>query len=54
VVRRILWIIGLLVLGSLLARRVAPKIVAMLTGDCDPSYPTLCIPVGAPDLDCAV
>ena len=21
--------------------------------DCDPSYPTLCIPVGAADLDCA-
>jgi micrococcal nuclease len=21
-------------------------------GDCDPSYPTLCIPPGAPDLDC--
>ena len=21
-------------------------------GDCDPSYPTLCIPIGSPDLDC--
>jgi micrococcal nuclease len=21
-------------------------------GNCDPSYPTLCIPIGAPDLDC--
>jgi micrococcal nuclease len=22
------------------------------SGNCDPSYPTLCIPVGSPDLDC--
>ena len=22
------------------------------SGDCDPSYPTLCIPPGSPDLDC--
>ncbi len=26
--------------------------VAAPAGDCDPSYPTLCIPIGSPDLDC--
>ena len=30
----------------------APPLAAVPASDCDPSYPTLCIPVGAPDLDC--
>ena len=30
----------------------APPVVAPPAGNCDPSYPTLCIPVGSPDLDC--
>ena len=49
----LLWIIGLLVIASLLARKMGFHVIGMVTGDCDPSYPTLCIPIGTPDLDCA-
>jgi hypothetical protein len=31
---------------------VPPVPAAAPANDCDPSYPTLCIPVGSPDLDC--
>jgi micrococcal nuclease len=30
-----------------------PAPVPPAAGNCDPSYPDYCIPVGSPDLDCA-
>ena len=30
----------------------APPLAAVPASDCEPSYPTLCIPIGSPDLDC--
>jgi len=48
--RRLGWIVTILTLAWALYTKGNP------TGQdppaCDPSYPTLCIPVGAPDLDC--
>ena len=30
----------------------APAVGQQQAGNCDPSYPTLCIPIGIGDLDC--
>ncbi|HRA48177.1 MAG TPA: thermonuclease family protein [Thermomicrobiales bacterium] len=34
------------------AKATAQPIGILSGGNCDPSYPTLCIPIGSPDLDC--
>ena len=55
--RRLLWFAGLMLVASLIARTPSATsdtrhVADSLRAECDPSYPTLCIPVGAPDLDC--
>jgi hypothetical protein len=49
--RRLVWIAGILALVWALYGKATPG----RQGEpaCDPSYPTLCIPIDAPDLDCA-
>ena len=49
--RRLVWIVGIVALVWVLSAKATPK----RQGEpaCDPSYPTLCITVGTPDLDCA-
>jgi hypothetical protein len=56
--RRPLWPLGLVLLGAALVgrRHDAPPVrqVSSWSGpECDPSYPTLCLPLDGPDLDCA-
>lgn len=41
-----------LLLTFLLASKVEPGIIAQSGQDCDPAYPTVCIPPAPPDLDC--
>jgi hypothetical protein len=55
--RTLLWLVGLGLLASMFGTKRSPADRVRYVADtpkaeCDPSYPTLCIPVGAPDLDC--
>jgi micrococcal nuclease len=55
--RRLLWLVGIGFLASVVARRPGDtsetrNVAASRRAECNPSYPTLCIPVGARDLDC--
>ncbi len=50
---RLVWCLAIATLVFALVRRARPSIVEAVNAECDPSYPTLCIPVGAPDRDCA-
>jgi len=51
-VSRLAWYVAIAALVLVLVKK-GPRIVAAVSTECDPSYPTLCIPVGAPDRDCA-
>lgn len=56
--RRVAWLLGAVWAGSLLAGRHPEPAHRVASGtqsrrpDCDPSYPTVCIPPAPPDLDC--
>jgi hypothetical protein len=56
--RRVGWLLGLVWVASLVVGRRPERAYRTASGvrparvECDPSYPTVCIPPAPPDLDC--